>query len=193
MLFAEGYAKKWWSVAGVGIRDVILLKLGNYLDFCDFFLIVFNLRTAPDWHMWQRACVCFLYLRLYRDGILGVRILLEKERLKATEFRKTWTLEGKDSTKPKFPNKLFQEQKESVRERKICVAHPLCLDCIYCRFETKLFWAEFLNWELNRCPSANITRFVKLSPDFGVENMGILEVGLCREGITMKGWTVRML
>lgn len=144
--------KRRWSVAaGAGIRDVILLKVRNYLDFCDFFLIVFNLRTARNWHMWQHMCVCFLYLRLYRDWILGVQILVEKERLKTTEFWKTWRQEGKDPTKPKFPNKLFHEKWESVRERKYVLHIRQVWIVFYCRFETKLFWAEFLNWELYRC------------------------------------------
>lgn len=127
VLFAEGYAKNVVKRRRRRNPGCDFTETRELSGFVWFFL---NLRTAPNWHMWQRACVCFLYLRLYRDWILGVQILLEKERLKTTEFRKTWRQEGKDPTKPKFPNKLFQEQRESVRERKICVAHPSSLDCI---------------------------------------------------------------
>lgn len=168
-------------------------KSGIIWIFVIFFLIVFNLRTARNWHMWQHICVCFLHLRLYRDWILGAQILVEKERLKTTEFWKTWRQEGKDPTKPKFPNKLFREKRESIRERKICVAHPSSVDCILLPLWNEASLSRIPELGTNSytaAPSTNIKRFVKFSSDFVVENVGILEVGLGRRGITMKGWTV---
>lgn len=113
---------------------------------------------------------------------------MEKERLKTTEFWKTWRQEGKDPTKPKFPNKLFHEKRESVRERKYVLHIRQVWIVFYCRFETKLFLSgipELGNYTV--ASSANIKRFVKFSTNFVVENVGILEVGLGWRGIAMKG------